>query len=101
MSEPHRPRAAASWTGAGAASDPAAAGTETAADGTSFCPVAFCPICAAVSAAQRSGPEVVQHLLLAGQQFFLALRAVIDARAADFDGGDSEEPPTMERIDIG
>lgn len=72
--------------------EPAAAGV---------CPVAFCPICTAVSAVNRASPDVVQHLLLAGQQFLLALKAVVDARAADFDGEADERAPAMERIDIG
>ncbi len=65
------------------------------------CPVAFCPICTAVSAVNRASPEVVQHLLLAGQQFLMALKAVVDARAADFEEAAEEQAPPMERIDIG
>jgi hypothetical protein len=64
------------------------------------CPVAFCPICTAVSTVNRASPDVLQHLLLAGQQFLLALKAVVDARAADFEERDPDEPP-IERIDIG
>jgi hypothetical protein len=67
-----------------------------------FCPVAFCPICTAVSAVNRTSPEVLQHLLLAGQQFLLALKAVIDARGEDFqDSSASDAEPSMEHIDIG
>jgi hypothetical protein len=85
----------------------AAPGPERASDAgraardASVCPVAFCPICTAVSVASRSGPEVVQHLLLAGQQFLLALRAAVDARADDIDEGDPDERPGMQHIDIG
>ncbi len=68
-----------------------------------MCPVAFCPICTAVSVVNRASPDVVQHLLVAGQQFLLALQAVVDARAADF--RDRQEAdrgrPGMQRIDIG
>lgn len=64
------------------------------------CPVAFCPICTAVSVVNRANPEVVQHLLLAGQQFLMALKAVIDARAADFEQPEAAETP-LQRIDIG
>jgi hypothetical protein len=70
----------------------------TAQDGV--CPVAFCPICTAVSTVNRASPDVLQHLLLAGQQFLMALKAVVDARAADFEDPDADEPP-IERIDIG
>jgi hypothetical protein len=72
--------------------------TATTQDGV--CPVAFCPICTAVSTVNRASPDVLQHLLLAGQQFLLALKAVVDARAADFEDRDPDEPP-IERIDIG
>jgi hypothetical protein len=64
-----------------------------------ICPVAFCPICTAVSAVNRASPDVLQHLLLAGQQFLMALKAVVDARAADFEDPEAEEPP-IQRIDI-
>jgi hypothetical protein len=63
------------------------------------CPVAFCPICTAVSVANRAGPDVVEHLLVAGQQFLLALRAVVDARGGDFDASTDDEP-SIERIEI-
>ncbi|MGZ4108834.1 MAG: hypothetical protein ACXVP7_04005 [Actinomycetota bacterium] len=63
------------------------------------CPVAFCPICTAVSVVNRASPDVVQHLLLAGQQFLMALKAVVDARAADFEEPRAEETP-IQRIDI-
>ena len=67
------------------------------------CPVAFCPICTAVSVVNRASPDVVQHLLVAGQQFLLALQAVVDARAADYrDRQEADrEAPGMQRIDIG
>jgi hypothetical protein len=66
------------------------------------CQVAFCPICTAVSTVNRASPEVLQHLLLAGQQFLLALRAVIDARSDDFeDEGSADDAASMQRIDIG
>lgn len=66
------------------------------------CPVAFCPICLAISAVQPLRPEVVEHLLKAGSEFFLAVRAVIDARGDGVDP-DAEEPSTthLEKIDIG
>jgi hypothetical protein len=78
----------------------APAGQEPATDGV--CPVAFCPICTAVSTVNRASPEVLEHLLVAGQQFLLALKAVVDARAADFEARDGDdEPPSMQRIDVG
>jgi hypothetical protein len=61
------------------------------------CDVAFCPIGLALSAVQPLKPDVVEHLLIAGREFLLAAKAVIDARAGEDDG----TAPTMERIDIG
>ncbi|HYT30868.1 MAG TPA: hypothetical protein VEN82_08825 [Actinomycetota bacterium] len=45
-----------------------------------ICTVAFCPLCTAVTAIGEMRPEVVEHLLLAGREFLLAVRAVVDAR---------------------
>jgi hypothetical protein len=66
------------------------------------CTVAFCPIGLALVAAERVQPDVVSHLLVAGREFFLAAKAVMDARAEDL-GADapSDGPARMEHIDIG
>jgi hypothetical protein len=66
------------------------------------CPVAFCPIGLALSAADRVQPDVVSHLLMAGREFFLAAKAVMDVRAEDL-GGDAppEGRARMEHIRIG
>jgi hypothetical protein len=45
-----------------------------------LCSVSFCPICMAVTTASEVRPEFVDHLMVAGREFLLALRAVIDAR---------------------
>jgi hypothetical protein len=71
-------------------------------EGSHICDVAFCPIGLALTAAERVQPDVVSHLLLAGREFFLAAKAVMDARAEDLErdaapGGGAR----MERIDIG
>ena len=67
------------------------------------CPVAWCPVCLAVTAVQPVRPEVVEHLLKAGTEFFLALRSLIDARADDLDASapDDDADGGFERIDIG
>lgn len=85
--------------------EPGASPGDGAADGVAtggarhVCDVAFCPIGLALSAVQPLKPDVVEHLLVAGREFLLAAKAVIDARvAADGDGGPA---PTLERIDIG
>src|SRR5436190_17559049 len=44
------------------------------------CPVAFCPVGMALTFAEAARPEVVQHLLAAGQELMLALKAMADAR---------------------
>ncbi len=80
------PSAEASRTGAGAG-------------GGHVCDVAFCPIGLALTAVQPLKPDVIEHLLVAGREFFLAAKALMDVRADDLakDGGSS----TFEKIDIG
>jgi hypothetical protein len=63
------------------------------------CTVAFCPICMAVTATHGWSPDAVEHLLKAAREFFLAARAVIDARADDLERKD-ETSSRLERIDI-
>lgn len=68
------------------------------------CPVAWCPVCLAVTAVQPVNPEVVEHLLKAGTEFFLALRSLIDARAdqvAPDDTDPAEDDGNLRKIDIG
>jgi hypothetical protein len=65
------------------------------------CNVAFCPIGLALTAAEQVQPEVVSHLLVAGREFFLAAKAVMDARAEDLTGAEPAGPARMEHIDIG
>jgi hypothetical protein len=74
-------------------------GSGRADDAGHVCDVAFCPIGLALSAVQPMKPDVIEHLLVAGREFFLAVKAVIDARADDLskDG----RPSTFEKIDIG
>jgi hypothetical protein len=84
--------------------DPASTteGDAAPAAGTHVCDVAFCPIGLALTAAEHVQPEVVSHLLLAGREFFLAAKAVMDARADDLGRDAAPEGRTrMERIDIG
>ena len=65
------------------------------------CSVGFCPICLAVSALQPLKPEVVEHLLNAGREFLLAVKAVVDAKAdPGAEGPSSEQGGRLERIDI-
>lgn len=64
------------------------------------CTVAFCPICMAVTAAQGVAPDALEHLLNSAREFFLAARAVIDARADDLERSKGSRARTLERIDI-
>jgi hypothetical protein len=92
---------------ADSANDGSARSADTAGDGAPrespghVCNVAFCPIGLALTAAEQVQPEVVSHLLLAGREFFLAAKAVMDARAQDLEGEPAATGPTrMEHIDI-
>ncbi len=70
-----------------------------AADAGHVCNVAFCPIGLALTAVQPLKPDVVEHLLLAGREFFLAAKALMDVRADDLSKDGAS--PTFEKIDIG
>jgi hypothetical protein len=63
------------------------------------CSVAFCPIGMALTGIQGAGPEALDHLLAAAREFLLAARAVIDARAGDFEG--THGSGGLEKIEIG
>lgn len=77
--------------------------TESSGHAAAGCPVAWCPICMAVTAVQPLKPEVIEHLLRAGTEMLLAFRGLIDARADDMQPSDHEDPgPTrLQKIDIG
>jgi hypothetical protein len=59
------------------------------------CSVALCPICMAVTAAGDARSDVLEHLLSAGREVLLAVRAVIDARLEG-----AEPPARLERIAV-
>jgi hypothetical protein len=62
------------------------------------CNVAFCPIGLALSTVQGAAPDVLEHLLKATQEFLLAAKAVIDARASDLEGEQADG--SLHRIEI-
>lgn len=63
------------------------------------CPVAWCPVCLGVGVVQPIAPDVIEHLLKAGTEMFLAFRAIIENRAEDFE--EPAEPVRLEKIDVG
>jgi hypothetical protein len=67
------------------------------------CPVAWCPVCLAVTTVQPIRPEVVEHLLKSGAEFLMAIKAVIDNRADSLSGEPSKNghKAQLEKIDIG
>ena len=65
---------------------------------TAVCPVALCPICAAVELLQPLNPAVVEHLLNAGREFLLAAKAALAVLGAD---NPDESDRSLEKIDIG
>jgi hypothetical protein len=60
------------------------------------CQVAFCPICMAVTTLGEVKPELLEHLLLAGREILLALRAAIDTRLE----GQEKAVTKLERLKI-
>jgi hypothetical protein len=91
MAERRRERGPAKGAGR-AAPRPAPAQEEGAAPA---CTVAFCPLCAAVTALGEARPEVAEHLLRAGRELLLALRALVDARLEG-----SRSGPRLERVPV-
>ena len=83
--------------------DATPSGSDDGAHDPGACPVAWCPVCLAVTAVQPVRPEVVEHLLKAGTEFFLALRSLIDARADDLaaDRENDGDDGSLHKIDIG
>jgi hypothetical protein len=67
--------------------------------GSHVCTVAFCPICFAVTAMQPLAPEVIEHLIKAGAELLLAVKAVVEARTEQVHP-ETAEDRRLERIDI-
>src|SRR5438105_2089545 len=59
------------------------------------CSVGFCPICLAVTALGEARPDLVEHVLLAGREMLLAVRALVDARLEG-----AGQPARLERLTI-
>ncbi|MBI4261029.1 MAG: hypothetical protein HY658_10725 [Actinobacteria bacterium] len=59
------------------------------------CSVGLCPVSMLLTATQTVRPEVAEHLLAAGREFLLAVKAVIDSRAEGI-----ERTSPLEKIQI-
>jgi hypothetical protein len=68
---------------------------ETASAGP-VCPVGFCPVGMALTFGEQVRPEVVEHLLAAGRELLLAMKAVVDARVEGFERSSPLERVTIE-----
>jgi hypothetical protein len=55
-----------------------------------------------VTASQGAAPDVLEHLLASAREFFLAVRAVVDARGDHLSGGDANPNGSrdFEKIEI-
>ena len=73
-----------------------AVSADAAAPAPPLCSVAFCPICTAVTAFGEARPDLVEHLVMAGREMLLAIRAIIDARLE----GAGEPPAKLERLTV-
>jgi hypothetical protein len=59
------------------------------------CPVALCPVGMFLSVTGDVRPEAVQHLLSAGRELMMAVKAIVDSRVEDV-----EQPATLHRIEV-
>jgi hypothetical protein len=59
------------------------------------CPVALCPVGMFLTVGGDVRPEAVEHLMRAGRELMMAVKAMIDARVADVG-----EPAALHRIDV-
>jgi hypothetical protein len=59
------------------------------------CPVALCPVGMFLTVTGDVKPEAVDHLLSAGRELMMAVKAMIDARVDDVG-----QPATLHRIEV-
>jgi hypothetical protein len=60
------------------------------------CPVGFCPVGMALTLGEQLRPDVIEHLVAAGRELLLAMKAVVDARVEGFDRTSPLERVTIE-----
>ncbi len=55
-----------------------------------------CPVCLGLAALRQARPEVLEHLVKAGAELLLAVRALLDAQEPA-----PARPATVQRINVG
>jgi adenine-specific DNA glycosylase len=61
----------------------------------------FCPFCQALAALREARPEAVEHLVRAGTELVLAVRALLEAPPADRPAPRPAAGTRLRRIDVG
>jgi hypothetical protein len=59
------------------------------------CPLALCPVGMFLTVTGEVRPEAIEHLLRAGRELMLAVKAMLDARVEDVG-----QPATLHRIEV-
>jgi hypothetical protein len=60
-----------------------------------------CPLCAGLAALRQARPEAVEHLVRAGTELVLAVRALLEAPPADRPAPRPAAGTRLRRIDVG
>jgi hypothetical protein len=60
-----------------------------------------CPLCAGLAALRQARPEAVEHLVRAGTELLLAVRALLEAPPADRPAPRPAADTRLRRIDVG
>ena len=60
-----------------------------------------CPLCAGLAALRQARPEAVEHLVRAGTELVLAVRALLEAPPADRPAPRPAADTRLRRIDVG
>ena len=60
-----------------------------------------CPLCAGLTALRHASPEAVEHLVKAGTELLLAVRALLEAPAGERPAPRPAADARLRRIDVG
>jgi hypothetical protein len=60
-----------------------------------------CPLCAGLAALRQARPEAVEHLVKAGTELLLAVRALLEAPAGERPAPRPAADARLRRIDVG